>query len=323
MTVDIQILSALYSRCSLILASPASCQSFYSPSFERSAFIDSERVLWPRRLFRRREATNKDRFANVVERALCERYRDLHHSNVYSPETSGPDGASSNDCRSADSHTDSSRSAVDWTALRSRWLAILNSLDALTKGKSSDGNRLTLICESTVDALVSSIRSAKTRVWIQSYIFDDSPVAELVVDELLRAKERGLDVVLVIDWLGSLAMRQEWKRRLSNGGVDFVEFQDWKRPAHRNHRKIFIIDDFGYCGSTNVMKEAGSVNIGGDASFFDIMIKIEGPAVSHLADVFIDSLVAAGSGVVRESIAPPIAIPYALGGGAFVQVLEG
>lgn len=244
------------------------------------------------RLFRRRLREN-DRFVEVVDRVLHERQINLPLSFDARP---------------------------DWVQLKSKWVALIKRLDAASGSKTSDGNRLTLVYPSPVDELLSAIKSAKFRVWIATYIFDESIVADDVVNELVKARQRGVDVILSVDWLGSISMKSESKHRLRESGVVFFEYNDWKRLGHRDHRKIAIIDEIGYTGSANIMKEAGTSNIGGNNEFLDVQVKIEGPAVAHLAEVFLSSF--SGSTIFRHPILPPPPIPYERGGGAFVQVLE-
>ena len=175
-------------------------------------------------------------------------------------------------------------------------------------------------------SMLESIDSAQERVWLETYIFDDSPGVALVVkDALVAAAERGCDVVLVIDFIGSSSFPSEWMAELRSAGVDLVLFNPfpwshWMDPSvpksvgpipFRNHRKILICDETGFCGSMNIQAEV--IEPGG---FYDLHAKVSGPCVGHLANVFRDTLDESGLGIVRDPITPSSA------GSCCVQVLQ-
>eukprot|EP00392_Amoebophrya_sp_AT5.2_P018214 g18712.t1 len=182
--------------------------------------------------------------------------------------------------------------------------------------------------------MLKAIGRAKERVWLESYIFDDSGIAERFVDALAAAKSRGVrEVVVVVDGIGSREMKPEHVARLEATGVKVVVFNPpgvrsvlfgsgvaeassmQQRPLTqqlhsehpdnyeynflhpwplRDHRKILICDEVGFCGSLNVMREDCGPELGGIGGFYDVHVKLQGPAVKDLGDVFLDSLAEAG-----------------------------
>jgi cardiolipin synthase A/B len=207
-----------------------------------------------------------------------------------------------------------------------RWGRFLTTVAALPGVESSGGNSVEILegGEPTLIEMERAIDAAKTRVWLETYIFDSSPeVAGRIVQGLIRAAQRGCDVVLVVDYIGSGGL-VEWKDKLRENGVEVVLFNPfpWSHwldnvpksvgpIPFRNHRKTLIADNVGFCGSMNIQREVG------DGSFFDLNAKISGPAVAHLANVFRDSLEESGLGITRG----PIEVP-APTGSSYVQVLQ-
>ncbi|CAJ1353583.1 unnamed protein product, partial [Effrenium voratum] len=111
---------------------------------------------------------------------------------------------------------------------------------------------------------------------------------------------------------------------LRQEGADVVFFNP-VLPAHlcvgpisfRDHRKILISDEVGFCGGMNIQEEVGE-EIYGTSRFYDVHAKLEGPCVADLAEVFRDSLEEAGGQVVRGPISPPAPLEN----GIYVQILQ-
>jgi phosphatidylserine/phosphatidylglycerophosphate/cardiolipin synthase-like enzyme len=61
-------------------------------------------------------------------------------------------------------------------------------------------------------------------------------------------------------------------------------------PFFRTHRKLLICDDVAFVGGMNVAKEYAGVDSDGSRAFRDAHLKVEGPAVHDLAQVFKSSL---------------------------------
>jgi len=193
-------------------------------------------------------------------------------------------------------------------------------------GKASVGNKVVLFDDGDecFKEMLERIDCAVERVWMEVYIFDQSKVAEQFVKKLCSASLRGCDVVLVLDWIGSFSIKSQWIELLEKCGVSVVLFNPVLPISKsigpvffRDHRKILIVDYCGYCGSLNICNEAGG-KILGNSRFYDTHLRVEGPAVYDLAEIFNESLSEAFSGLSRRLPRVPDVIP----GGILVQVLE-
>ena len=227
----------------------------------------------------------------------------------------------------------------DAARMRSKWGRFLHKLSRQEGVEVSDGNKVELLVggPETVESMLSAINSAQERVWIETYIFDGSEhVARRFVDVLLRAKSRHCDVVVIMDYIGSISF--PWRKELEASGIPVVLFNPfpWSHYVDesaelpipkavgpvpfRDHRKILIADNVGFCGSMNLQGEVSlepNSNPSSSPGFFDLSARLEGPCVAHLANVFRDSLEESKVGILRG----PIPIP-AKAGSTYVQVLQ-
>mmetsp|Transcript_62335 Transcript_62335/g.136200 ORF Transcript_62335/g.136200 Transcript_62335/m.136200 type:complete len:503 (+) Transcript_62335:633-2141(+) len=209
-------------------------------------------------------------------------------------------------------------------AKRLHWSLLLGGFQRY--GHYSGGNRITALegGDCCYDEMLANIRGAKTRVWLETYIFDRSPVGQLFFEALRDAAKRGCDVVLLVDYIGSFSFPSDWVAELEEAGAE-VTFFNPVLPASasvgplsfRDHRKILICDDVGFCGGMNVQDDVGEEKYG-SSKFYDVHAKLQGPCVADLAEVFRDTLDENGGVVVR----PRIPIPEAIEGGCYVQVLQ-
>eukprot|EP00920_Eleutheroschizon_duboscqi_P026507 GHVT01065214.1.p1 GENE.GHVT01065214.1~~GHVT01065214.1.p1 ORF type:complete len:522 (-),score=107.24 GHVT01065214.1:128-1693(-) len=209
--------------------------------------------------------------------------------------------------------TKDERGALDIARAKEKWLKLLRVQSRL--GRTSDGNRVQVFADGDVafSAMLRSIGRAKRRVWLESYIFDNSFVAELFVLKLREAARRGCDVILLVDWIGSFNLPNKWLQKLRDDGVAVAIFNpvlpspsSFCLPAigpifFRDHRKILVADETAFCGSMNIAKEAAGPLMG-TQHFYDTTVKVQGPAALDLADVFRDSLAESAVGISR----PPI-----------------
>eukprot|EP00440_Ansanella_granifera_P068298 gb/GFBE01074094.1/.p1 GENE.gb/GFBE01074094.1/~~gb/GFBE01074094.1/.p1 ORF type:complete len:483 (+),score=98.22 gb/GFBE01074094.1/:1-1449(+) len=207
---------------------------------------------------------------------------------------------------------------------KQKWAALLHRFQKY--GHYSTGNRVTVLegGDQCFTRMLGAIDNAQTRVWCEAYIFDSSRVAEAFFRALLDAARRGLDVVLLVDFIGSFSLRTDWVRELRQAGAEVVFFNP-VLPSNccvgpisfRDHRKITVCDEVGFCGGMNIQEEVGE-EIYGTSRFYDVHAMLEGPSVADLAEVFRDSLCEAGSQVQRA----PIPIPQKIDQGVYVQILQ-
>ncbi|SBS95250.1 mitochondrial cardiolipin synthase, putative (CLS) [Plasmodium ovale curtisi] len=246
--------------------------------------------------------------------------------------------------------------------MKEKWKHILKR-NAYRYGKVSEGNKIKIYNQGHLafSDILTSINNSKKRVWFESYIFDDSTLADAVVNSLCNASKRGCDVILLIDYIGSLKMKSKWVTKLKQHNVHVLFFNTFFNSLlnmlpmfFRDHRKIIIVDDAAFCGSMNVAESVlpsggrqhdtlfGSLPLGSLPSethlnsalnppaeggskclaYYDLHVQVKGPAVKDLADVFLDSLRMTGSSIKRDPIEKQQKYNNDDGESCFIQVLE-
>lgn len=166
---------------------------------------------------------------------------------------------------------------------------------------SSFGNQLKLFSNGS-DAfkdIWSNIRKAKQRVWIETYIFEPDHVGQQTLDALIEACRSGCDVQVLCDSIGSSKLYDAfWTEYRAAGGLLYMfnpllewpwRYQYW--GLLRNHAKLIVIDsDLGYCGGMNIGDDYAEKDVGGTGMFRDTHVRVQGPAVKDLMNVFISSV---------------------------------
>lgn len=144
------------------------------------------------------------------------------------------------------------------------------------------------------DTLFQDIDHASYSIYIQFYILRDDELGSDLCTRLVSKANKGVEVRLLLDYLGSYGLKKKTIQKLKNAGVHFEYSNKPQFPYllyrinHRNHRKITTIDGkIGYIGGYNVGNEyMGRVTRFGD--WRDYHLKLRGPVVNELQRLFID-----------------------------------
>lgn len=114
------------------------------------------------------------------------------------------------------------------------------------------------------ERMIHAIDHAKSTVHVQSYIFALDETTEPVIEAIERAHNRGLEVKVLVDPIGSWKYPGYYrlKKRLKDSGVPWhpmlpvsLTKLTWRRLDLRNHRKMVIIDgNRVFMGSQNIIE---------------------------------------------------------------------
>ena len=152
------------------------------------------------------------------------------------------------------------------------------------------GNRIRLL-QSGADffpALIAAIDAAQTEIHLETYIFNDDSTAETVRDALVRAAQRGVEVKLLIDGVGSREFPIGWRRVLEDGGVKLLVYRPlvlgWlanPRSLRRLHRKLAVIDaQIAFVGGMNLIDDFEPVRF--KAPRLDFSVEVQGPLLARI-----------------------------------------
>jgi len=163
----------------------------------------------------------------------------------------------------------------------------------VTKRTLLSGNRVTPLVngDQAYPAMLEAIDGARTSVVLLTYIFDNDASGRKFLDALVDAVERGVEVRVLIDHVGSRYSRPPISSLLRKRGVrveTFLPTFSTRLPSFnlRNHRKVMVVDGrIGFTGGMNIREDfvlAGGPKHPG----MDLHFRVEGPVVTHLQDTF-------------------------------------
>jgi cardiolipin synthase A/B len=149
------------------------------------------------------------------------------------------------------------------------------------------------------DDYFQTIKQAKHHIHILFYIVKTDQISQQFYDLLKQKAKEGVEVRLLVDWIGSFGLPKKVIRSLQESGIKFAYSHRPTFPYffyklnRRNHRKITVIDGkIGYIGGFNIGKEY----IGQDPKFGDwrdYHLKVTGEGVQDLQTQFLDDWAAA------------------------------
>ncbi len=146
--------------------------------------------------------------------------------------------------------------------------------------------------EEAYPAMLKAIDSARYSITLATYIFDVDVVGNRFADALVAAKDRGVQVRVLIDDVGA---RYSWKRmhrRLRKRGIRVARFlpvysfRSFMFINLRLHRKIVVVDGMtAFTGGMNI-RSAHEVMRGLPGSVRDTHFRVRGPVVADIQRVF-------------------------------------
>ena len=108
-------------------------------------------------------------------------------------------------------------------------------------------------------ALLKAIGQATDHIHIDTYIFDDDALGQLIADALIDKARQGVEVRIIYDDVGCWNVHNSFFNRLKSEGVRVCPFIPVRFPAltgkvnYRNHRKLCVIDGaVGFIGGMNI-----------------------------------------------------------------------
>mgnify|MGYP001199984514 CR=1 FL=1 len=174
--------------------------------------------------------------------------------------------------------------------------AIIKLSDAVTRRPLICGNSVKVLYngEQAYPAMLGAIRHAKETVFLSSYIFKADRTGQRFVKELAAAKERGLDVRVMIDAFGQYYAFAKVRHLLKNAGIEYAIFMppSLARSLYlnmRNHRKLLIVDNqISFTGGMNICDKHLAKIKNNPRRAIDLHFRFEGPISDQLRDAFLE-----------------------------------
>jgi cardiolipin synthase len=179
----------------------------------------------------------------------------------------------------------------------------------IADAQQSNGNQVQLLRDGPENypAWRAAIAAATSTVHLENYILQEDAVGQQFADALVAAAARGVQVRLLYDWLGCFTRTsKKFWLQFDHPNIERRAYNPLS-PLHplgwisRDHRKVLVIDDeIAFTGGLCI----GHAWMGGPdpkhletilPPWRDTAVKIQGPAVAHIAAAFADSWAAAGA----------------------------
>ncbi|HKY38596.1 MAG TPA: phospholipase D-like domain-containing protein [Polyangiaceae bacterium] len=147
-------------------------------------------------------------------------------------------------------------------------------------------------------AMLEAITQARRQVLLEMYWFDSDLVGRRFAEELGRACQRGVEVAIIYDSVGSITADRAMFAELEAQGARVLEYNPvapWRRRfrlsftqlSRRDHRKILVVDgNVGFTGGLNLANQWAPLEEDGGGGWRDDMMRIAGPAVAGLSRCF-------------------------------------
>jgi cardiolipin synthase A/B len=197
----------------------------------------------------------------------------------------------------------------------------LHAAEALTAAPISDGNDVDLLIngDRIFPAFVEAIEQATSTINLLTYVYWRGDIAHDIAGLLARRARDGLEVNVLLDWVGTAKMERELVRDMEEAGVCVARFRPLRpyairRLNNRTHRKLLIADGrLGLIGGVGIAEEWT-----GDAQdpdhWRDTHVRVRGPVVRQLQGAFTENwLEATGDALVGDGYLPELE-PIADGG---------
>jgi cardiolipin synthase A/B len=158
------------------------------------------------------------------------------------------------------------------------------------------GNRVEILLNGReiFPAKLAMIRSARRTINYAQYVFESGQPAEEIAAALSERCRAGIQVNVLLDAVGALAMPGQLRTEMTEAGCRVETFRPLRpftldRYNYRNHRRILVVD--GVVGVTGGSGISGKWSGNGKEAghWRDTDVRIEGPVVEQLQGAFAEN----------------------------------
>ena len=138
-------------------------------------------------------------------------------------------------------------------------------------------------------AMLEAIESARISIKLELYIYSPGVLGDQFLGALTRAQQRGAEVYVLVDALGSINLPAAFWDPLRAAGGHVRQFNplSLNRLSIRNHRKLLVCDEqVAFVGGFNIAQEYEGDGV--TSGWCDLGMKLQGPLVTELATSFDD-----------------------------------
>lgn len=177
----------------------------------------------------------------------------------------------------------------------------------LPPGFTSD-NRIKVLENGDVyfPVMLEAIRNARETINMETFIFWSGDIGTQFADALIERAKAGIEVRLLIDWIGSFRASRALIRKMRRSGVVVVKFRPPRiigvtQFNNRTHRKILVIDGrLGFTGGAGIA-DAWKGRARTEENWRDSQYQVEGPLVWQLQSAFMDNWLQTRAEVLHDA----------------------
>ena len=143
-------------------------------------------------------------------------------------------------------------------------------------------------------SMLAAIRSAKSTITFETYIYWSGSVGREFVAALDERARAGVRVHVLLDWVGSLKMDDALLDEMRDAGIEVERFHkpswnNWNKLNNRTHRKLLVVDGrIGFTGGVGIADQwRGQAR--NPEEWRDSHFRVEGPVVAQMQSVFLDN----------------------------------
>ena len=143
-------------------------------------------------------------------------------------------------------------------------------------------------------AELEAIRSARSHICIEAYIFQKGAIGARFVEALAERARAGVEVRVVLDAVGSISTRMSFFRELTEAGGQVCWYMPFRwynvlRFNNRTHRELLVVDGrVGFIGGAGI-SDRWYLSTRRHARWRDTMFRVEGRAVPALQSMFAEN----------------------------------
>ena len=144
-------------------------------------------------------------------------------------------------------------------------------------------------------ALCRAFAQAQQRIWLETYLLDDHGETDTVMQALVDAALRGVEVRVLVDGYGTPTLPNDWAARWEAAGVNWRIYNPigpgglWFPSRWRRlHRKLCVVDErWSFCGGINLIDDLHDPirNATLDQPRLDFSVQVSGVLVTKVAQV--------------------------------------
>ncbi len=145
-------------------------------------------------------------------------------------------------------------------------------------------------------AMLAAVQAARDTICFETYIYWSGEIGRRFAEALAERAKAGVQVNVVLDWMGSLKMDQELIDLIEAAGADVHRYRPLRwysldRLNNRTHRKLLVIDgQVGFTGGVGIADQWEGHAQDPD-HWRDIHFQMTGPVVLQMQAAFNDNWV--------------------------------